>query len=225
MRGTGKIRLECYFRSGMRSLVRHDAQAALRSFQKAVDACPAWRSRTLARYLYWLSIPLLRLGRSELAAKSLASTQKLEPRGPARRLYRHMVNGYGMVSTGCDDRDDFRAFFSIQIRRYLGSRPGGRFRTEAERDAVARIVEDTWSGLKTSGVLANLTCPGKLELFRNLDISFPMQFIERGRALAGDFRRGCPCKLDGRCICGSGLPYMQCCGRTQSVFGAGVGSL
>ena len=86
MRGNEHDKLERNYRAGMRSLARHDAQAALRHLRAAVDACPPGRHAALARYLYWLSIPLLRLGKSELAVKSLVSAQKLEPRGAARRL-------------------------------------------------------------------------------------------------------------------------------------------
>lgn len=220
MRGEEYDRQERDFRTGMRALARHDAQAALRLLRAAVDVCPPGRHAALARYLYWLSIPLLRLGKSELAVKSLVSAQKLEPRGPARRLYRHMVNGYGMVSTGCTDKDDFRAFFSIQLRRYLGSRPGGRFRTEAERDAVARIIADAWVGLTGSDTLAEKSCSDKLDLFRAYEIPFPFRFLDRAKVLPGNFRRGTPQTSDARCSCGSGLPYRQCCGRTHSAFGS-----
>lgn len=223
MRGSEHDRLERNYRAGMRSLARHDAQTALRQLRAAVDACPPDCPAVLARYLYWLAIPLLRLGKSELAVKSLVSAQKLEPRGPARRLYRHMVNDYGMVSTGCGDKDDFRAFFSIQLRRYLGSRPGGRFRTEAERDAVARIIADAWLGFTGTGILAEKSCSDKLELFHAFEIPFPFRFLDKAKVLPGNFRRGTLQKPDARCSCGSGLPYRQCCGRTQSAFGAGTG--
>ncbi len=224
MHGDEYDRLERNFRAGIRSLARHDTQAALRFLRSAVDACPPGRHAALARYLYWLSIPLLRLGKSELAVKSLVSAQKLEPRGPARRLYRHMVNEYGMVSTGCADKDDFRAFFSIQLRRYLGSRPGGRFRTEAERDAVARIIADAWIGLAGSDSLSEKSCSDKLEFFRAIEIPFPFRFLDKAKVLPGNFRRGTLQKPDARCSCGSGLPYRQCCGRTQSAFGTGSAS-
>lgn len=224
MRGDDYKRLERNFRAGLRSLARHDSQAALRSLRSAVDACPPGSHAALARYLYWLSIPLLRLGKSELAVKSLVSAQKLEPRGSARRLYRHMVNGYGMVSTGCADKDDFRAFFSIQLRRYLGSRPGGRFRTEAERDAVARIIADSWLRLTGAGALVEKSCSDKLELFQAFEIPFPFRFLDKAKVLPGNFRKGTLQKPDARCSCGSGLPYRQCCGRTQSAFGAESGS-
>ena len=224
MRGDENDRQERNFRAGLRALARHDAQAALRFFRTAVDSCSPVRHAALSRYLYWLSIPLIRLGRSELAAKSLVSAQKLEPRGPARRLYRNLVNEYGMVSTGCPDKDDFRAFFSIQLRRYLGSRPGGRFRTEAEQDAVARIIADSWVGLKGSDPLAEKSCSDKLELFRSCDITFPFRFLDRAKILEGNFRRGTAQRPDDRCSCGSGLAHRQCCGRTRSVFQAGHGS-
>ncbi|NLJ45230.1 MAG: SEC-C domain-containing protein [Treponema sp.] len=224
MRGKNKDTLERSYRAGMRSLARHDSQSALRLFRAAVDGCPPDSHAALARYLYWLAIPLFRLGRSELAVKSLVSAQKLKPRGAARRLYRHMVNGYGMVSTGCMDKDDFRAFFSIQLRRYLSSRPGGRFRTEAERDAVARIIADAWLRLVGAESLSGRSCSDKLELFQAFEIPFPFRFLDRAKVLPGNFRRRSLQRPDDRCSCGSGLPYRQCCGRTQPSFGMESGS-
>ncbi len=204
------------FRAGLRALSRHDPQTALRLFREAADSCSADRHGALARYLYWLAVPLLRLGRSELAVKSLASAQKLQPRGYARTLYGHMINGYGMVSTGCRENDDFRAFFSIQLRRYLGSRPGARFHGDAERDAVSRIIADAWIGFRKGHPLSERSCSEKLKLFRSHEIVFPLGFVDRGRILEANFRRGEAQTADGKCPCGSGLPYRQCCGRTVS---------
>lgn len=212
------------FRAGKRALSRHDAQAAMRFFRAAADSCAPDRHEELALYLYWLAIPLLRLGRSELAVKSLASAQKLKPRGFPRKLYEHMVNDYGMVSTGCEEKDDFRAFFSIQLRRYLGSRPGGRFHTEVERDAVACIISDAWLGLRRSVTLADKPCSDKLSIFRSIDVAFPFGFSVRGRVLAVNFRAGTALDPEDRCPCGSGLPYRQCCGRTVSPLEAEYGS-
>jgi len=212
------------FRAGLRALSRHDTQTALRLFRDAVDTCPPSRHEALAQYLYWLSIPLLRLGRSELAVKSLASAQKLKPRGHTRRLYAHMVNDYGMVATGCEEKDDFRAFFSIQLCRYLNSRPGEKFRNETERDAVAHIIADAWVGLKNTRSLSDRSCSDKLDLFRSFEIAFPFSFMTKGRVLEANFRRGIVQKADDKCSCGSGLPYRRCCGRTLSAFEAGHGS-
>lgn len=212
------------FRAGIRALSRHDAQAALRLFRIVVDSCPASEHKALARYLYWLSISLLRLGRSELAVKSLGSAQRLAPRGTARKLYGNMINDYGMVRTGCEEKDDFRAFFAIQIRRYIGMRPGGKFSGEAERDAVVCIITDAWLGLKKTEQLSKKTCSDKLDLFRSYTIHFPFQFMTTGRVLEANFRRGSIQKEDDRCSCGSGLPYRQCCGRTRSAFEVEHGS-
>jgi len=217
-------RSERNFRAGLRALSRHDAQGAMRFFRAAVDTCAPSQHEKLARNLYWLSIPLLRLGRSELAVKSLASAQKLEPRGFSRKLYEHMVNGYGMVSTGCCEKDDFRAFFSIQLRRYLGFRPDGRFHTEVERDAVACIISDAWLDLRKSISLADKSCSDKLNVFRSFDVAFPFGFSARGRILEGNFRIGTVLNPEDRCPCGSGLPYRQCCGRTVSPLEAEYGS-
>lgn len=205
------------YSSGRRALARHRDLEALRSLRAAVDALPPG-NRLLSNRLYWLAIALLRLGRLDLAVKSLASAQKLAPRSHARALYGRMVNGYGMAKSSCEDHDDFRAFFSIQAARYLGERKA--FRDELEREAVSRSLADAWLGISASGLLDGLDCAGKLALFRKVDAGIPSVMVEGRDAFARivpvDFRRERRLEPADRCTCGSGLPWRMCCGRTSS---------
>ncbi len=205
------------YASGRRALARHRDLEALRRLRSAVDALPPG-SRLLSNRLYWLAIALLRLGRLDLAVKSLATAQKLAPRSHARALYGRMVNGYGMAKSSCEDHDDFRAFYSIQAARYLGERKA--FRDELEREAVSHSLADAWLSITSSGLLDGLDCAGKLELFRKVDARIPAAMSdERGaaaRIVAVDFRRERRLDPADRCTCGSGLPWRMCCGRTSS---------
>lgn len=211
---------------GMRELARHRPDRALKLLREAVDSCPASRPAQLSARLYWLSVALLRLDRPELALKSLASAQKLRPRGFARAAYAVRSNEYGMPRRSRPELDDFYAFYSLQAGRYLGSRPGGRFAAAAEKDAVTRLIAEAWTGLRASGRLAGLGPGGKLALFRSWALAFP-SFVsgERlsvgapGETLPADFRRGKALRPDDRCSCGSGLPYRCCCGRLSSPRG------
>ncbi len=205
------------YSSGRRALARHRDLDALRLLRAAVDALPPG-SPLLSGRLYWLGIALLRLGRKDLAVKSLASAQKLAPRGHARALYGHMVNGYGMAKSSCEDHDDFRAFFSIQAARYLGERRA--FRDELEREAVSHSLADAWLAISSSGLTEGLDCAGKLELFRKVDARIPATMsdarAESARIVPVDFRRERRIHPADRCTCGSGLPWRMCCGRTSS---------
>jgi len=42
-------------------------------------------------------------------------------------------------------------------------------------------------------------------------------YLAKTHVIRADFHRGTTIKADARCICGSGLPYRLCCGRTPSL--------
>ena len=222
----------------LRELARHRPDRALEPLRAAVDDCPALRKVELARRLYWLAVALLRLDRTELAIKSLASAQKLRPRGVARDVYVHRVNAYGMPRRDSPELDDFWAFYSLQACSYLGTRPGRRFAAAAEKDLVTKTIAAAWMELKRSGKLVGRSVEERLGLFRAAKLAFPVPvglggrvvpLSERDTSLPGlrdsspcadplkvDFKRGKRVKATDRCPCGSGLPYCQCCGRTRS---------
>jgi hypothetical protein len=220
MRRCGKAEPEREFLRGRRDLARHRPDLALRSFRAAVDACPAAQAQQLSTYLYWLAIALLRLDQPELALKSLASAQKLRPRGIARRTYLHRSNEYGMYKRASLELDDFYAFYSVQVCYYLGRKRDGRFDTNAEKDVITRLVGDAWRQLSRSGKLSGLSAARKLEVFKSRSLDFPLFGLERKsgvRVIAASFRTGSVLRPDDRCPCGSGLPYMRCCGRGSSL--------
>jgi hypothetical protein len=209
-----------YYRQGLRALSGHRPDLALRSFRAAADACPARRAGELSSYLYWLAVALLRLDRPELALKSLASAQKLRPKGHARAAYLHRSNEYGMCKRATPELDDFYAFYSIQAGRFLARKPEGRFESNAEKDLVTRLIGDSWRNLLRSGALNDKKTASKLSLFMQMSVSYPLFALESaapGRVIGADFRRGRRIKGDDRCCCGSGLSYSQCCGRIDSL--------
>jgi hypothetical protein len=164
-------------------------------------------------------VALLRLDRPELALKSLASAQKLRPKGYARSAYLHWSNDYGMYKRERPELDDFYAFYSVQACAYLCRKPNGRFDSNAEKDAVTRIIGDAWKTFARSGALEGLSAAKKLKLFKAKPISFPFiafQAAPRATIIEANFRRGQKLKGEDRCSCGSGLSYTRCCGRIDS---------
>jgi hypothetical protein len=203
----------------MRALAHHRPDQALRRFRAVVASCPAERPEALSHYLYWLAQSLLKLDQPELALKSLASAQKLRPRGHARAVYLQRINDYGMCRRASAELDDFYAFYSLQACAYLGSKPDRRFDSNTEKDAVTRLIADAWRVLVGTGKLKKLTVAKKLKLFKAYTLAFPLFGLSQGRrckTIAVDFRRNLALKGDERCLCGSGLPYIRCCGRTAS---------
>lgn len=207
------------YRQGKRALASHDPTRAMRLLRSAVDSCPASDRIELSRRLYWLSIALRRIGKDGLAIKALASAQKLTPRGRARDMYERVANNYGMPRAACAEHDDYRAFCSIQIRRYLESVPDHRFENQQEIDAVLTMIADAWVKLVSSQLLKASSCAEKLKTFRKAGIQYPVlrerHEFSPGMVIQADFVHGKALQSEDRCTCGSGLPYRMCCGRVR----------
>jgi len=238
MSGQGPATRDAAIKAGLRELARHRPDRALEPLREAVQGCPALDKVELARRLYWLAVALLQLDRTDLAIKSLASAQKLRPRGLARDVYVRRVNAYGMPRRATRELDDFWAFYSIQACKYLASRPGRRFAAATEKDLVTRTIAAAWMDIRHSGRLEELGVEERLALFKASKLAFPRpvglggrSFPASERAAFGpggptssscsdpmrvDFKRGKRVKATDRCPCGSGLPYCKCCGRTKS---------
>jgi hypothetical protein len=123
-----------------------------------------------------------------------------------------------MLKRSGPELNDFYAFYSIKACAYLGAKKQNRFDSNVEKDAVTRIIGDAWRSLSLSGKLLGLGAASKLSLFESWPMALPLFGMDANRkVLQANFRRGSRLKGDDRCCCGSGLTYMQCCGRTSSV--------
>jgi len=212
------------FSAAKRALKNHDPARALPRMREAVAGCPVSLHQELAKRLYWLSLVLFKLGRDGPAVKALASAQKLDRRGHGRAMYQRKVNGYGMPRASCTEHDDYKAFFSIQVRRYLSGIPGRRFANQEELEEILKLIAAAWVSLGKTGVLPAGSCADKLEAFREVQIDFPAlrersaPFGTAARTLAANFRTGEQVYAHSRCPCGSGLEYSRCCGRIRMPF-------
>ncbi len=209
------------FAAGRRALAKHDPARALPLFRKALESASPQQPALYADRIYWLSVTLIKLGKEGLAIKALAGALPVVPRGRVRKLYCRVSNEYGMPRSSCPEHDDYRAFLSIQLRRYLGSVPGGRFADQTEIDAVLKIIADAWLRLKRSGQLESMVCAEKLASFKAFSLRFPVlraNGIQASSVLPGDFRPASRADSGGRCPCGSGLPAQRCCARVQQPF-------
>jgi hypothetical protein len=204
---------------GMSLLSRHKALEAVRSLEQALADCPPDRAADLHRICFYLGIALQQAGHSQTAIRSWLSCAQLKKRGHSRRMLERMVNGYGMARQASEDGDDWQAFLAIQLSRYLSTRRRRAFSTAAERDMVTDLIRDYWRGLERSGVLSGKDSFRKRDYFRGMRIVFPTVVLaETGSTplLAVDFRTQRRVFDSQSCMCGSGLPYAFCCGRTVS---------
>ena len=205
---------------GLRALARHKPVDAVKSLQKALDQCPTSHGADLYRICFYLGVTLRRLGFPQTAIKSWMSCQRLNKRGPTRKLLARFTNCYGMDPQGSSESDDWQAFSSIQIARYFLFTNKRSFSTRAERDMIGDLVRDAWVEIRASGALAGMTSCAKLALFRGTRIVFPTKIVPEsdtdGQVIAVNFQTQRKVKLDDRCSCGSGLFYYLCCGRTPA---------
>ena len=104
---------------GLGSLARHRPRDAVRFLRQALEGCPTSKARDLYRICFFLGIALRKLGYSQSAIKSWISCQRLNKRGYTRKMLSRMTNGYGMERQVSEERDDWKAFASIQVTRYL----------------------------------------------------------------------------------------------------------
>ncbi len=206
------------FDRGLGSLARHDVAQAVRSLRKALAACPPSRPHELHRIGFYLGVALRRAGYSQSAIKSWLSCQRLNKRGHIRRMLARFTNGYGMEKQGCEELDDWTAFASLHLSRYLLAKNRHGFATRAERDMVTDLIKDHWRTLGGAGALAGKKSCEKLDIFRKVRIVFPTVLVEppslNAPFISVDFRAQRKVSLTDRCSCGSGLPFMHCCGRT-----------
>lgn len=207
------------FDRGLGSLARHQPAQAVRFLQKALAACPPTRAGELYRISFYLGVALRRIGYSQSAIRSWLSCQRLHKRGHIRRILARLTNGYGMEKMPCEELDDWTAFASVHLERYFSAKNRRAFATAAERDMVSDLIRDHWQTLGASGALAGRTSCQKLELFRGVRIVFPTVLADMPMVntpvISVDFRSSRRVGLSDRCPCGSGLPYIHCCGRIQ----------
>jgi tetratricopeptide (TPR) repeat protein len=206
-----------FFDLGLCHLARHNPHEAARNFEKALRECPASRGSDLYRICFFLGVALKRLGHPDPAIKSWMSCQRLKKRGHTRKLLSRLTNSYGMEKQNREELDDWKAFTSVQLTRYLLSKNKRAFSTRAERDMVLDLIKDYWGSLMKSGALEGKSCAEKHAVFTRVQIVFPTVLVPMHsgeRVIPVNFRTQKKVQLSDRCSCGSGLPFHRCCGRT-----------
>ena len=203
---------------GLDALARHKPADAVRSLQGALEECPPSQSKNLHQICLYLGIALRRVGYPHSAIKSWTSAQRLNKHGHSRKMLTRFTNCYGMDPQSTSDADDSQAFSSIQIARYLMGKNKRTFSTHAEQDMIRDLVRDSWETLRLAGTLAGRSSCEKMEAFRAVRIVFPSVVLSEphinGSVISVNFQKKKRVGLNDRCACGSGMPYMLCCGRT-----------
>jgi hypothetical protein len=176
-----------------------------------VDNC-----HDLGRILFFLGIALNKLGMPGYALRSWSVAGKLDKHHVSGKFLRRFSNCYGMVKQESKELDDWNAYYSIQLEKYLSSKRSKRLGTDAERDMIHELICEGWEEMKVTVDLTSMDSCEKLAAFFSHRLVFPTMSAdsrEPYREIAVDFARKKRISLDDRCFCGSGLPYGFCCGR------------
>jgi hypothetical protein len=207
-----------HYDRGLGSLARHRPGEAVKALQTALEACTPSKSRDLYKICLYLGVALQRVGFPQSAIKSWISCQRLNKRGPTRKMLSRYTNCYGMERQDSTEADDWQAFSSIQTVRYLLGKNKRAFSTRAEQDMIRDLIRDSWTALRRSTDLSSLSGCEKMESFRTVRIVFPTVVLTEphldGPVIAVNFQTKQRVGLNDRCSCGSGMPFMLCCGRT-----------
>lgn len=208
--------------AGLRSLTKGDLGGAIQSFKMAVDAIPPSERTRLCKALNFLGIALLRSGQKNVAIRSWASARRLVHDSPAARFHSRYVNEYGMVRRSTALGDDFAAFCSLHVCRYLGTKKNGSFDSGDEREMVEHVVRQSFAELYSRKELRSAPVEAKIRAFKASKLDFPVALkfdftdpvsTEPSRV---DFLRGRCMDAEDRCACGSGLEFSRCCGRIST---------
>lgn len=205
-------------KKGLFYLKKHDPRKAVCSFKTALKSCPPKKTEQMVKILNFMSIGLRKIGLSNSAIKSILSACRLhKTRQQGKRLFR-ISNEYGMAATGISELDDWNAFYSIQIKKYLSTRKG--FGSGAEEDMVKHLIYDEWVIMNQLMPVAKLSIDERIQTFNETNIIFPFMAVpetEKKNEIYINFHSGSTLKGSSRCSCGSGMPFRICCGRTPGV--------
>jgi len=203
---------------GLRSLTRHEPERALKYLNKAIKSCPVQETGELSAILYYTGVALKKIGVHDGAIKSWMASWRIRKTPLTDRHIRRFSNEYGMVKQGLEELDDWQAFYALQLKRYCGMKKSQCVGTLAEQDVIRELIRDAWMELRKNVNLSNKTSSEKLEIFRSVSIVFPLFFVPGGRTISNSTASSSRTKAR-TCICGSGLPWGECCGR---LFGRGI---
>jgi hypothetical protein len=203
---------------GLLDLARHRPRSALGHLANAVKGCPERRTAELARILFYLGVTMRKLGCTNPALRSWIAGHRLVKRGLAGKMLARYANEYGMERQESADEDDWQAFLSVQLGRYLGARPAGTFQSEPERRLVTDLIRSYWIDLRKRYDLAVMCAADKCALFRRVRVEFPSVVrAHDASAIQVNFPAGRRVGPDDRCVCGSGRAFRECCGRTKGL--------
>ncbi|TFG65183.1 MAG: hypothetical protein E4H36_00745 [Spirochaetales bacterium] len=138
--------------------------------------------------------------------------------GYSFKMIQRFSNEYGMIKQDSTSMDDWQAFFSLQLAKYIQGKKTKKIGSPAELDMVKDLIYDFWK--EVQGHIADMKANEKTAFFRSVTIMFPIpgnrQEFATQEAIPYNFRLKKHITGTMRCFCGSNIPYALCCGRITS---------
>lgn len=205
-----------HLKRGKDKLAHHDPSEALRELQMAIESCPVDENRNLEKVLFYTGITLQKLGIPNGALKSWVIARKVKKHGYSSKMIKRFSNGYGMVRQLNTDLDDWKAFYSIQLGKYLKEKGTGAIDTREEYELVKEKICEAWCEVCERFSLRDMTIEEKLHIFETAEFNTGGEdtgSIDPGASIYVNFRQNRRFSAVDRCSCGSGLQFSMCCGR------------
>jgi len=203
-----------HLRQGLRDLAKHRPHEAIRSFTKVINSCPVENQVVLSKTFYYLGFALQRLGLSGSALKSWRAGEKLKVDSRFSKILHRYLNCYGMVRQSDPVLDDWKAFYSIQLEKYLVKKSTKRIGTLAEGDMIQQLLWEKFIEIRDTDLLTSLSACEKKKFFREIKVFFPYVDVSQDRDVAETIRYQFgenSAKSRHNCDCGADLPTSLCC--------------
>ncbi|MDC7226695.1 MAG: hypothetical protein PQJ61_08010 [Spirochaetales bacterium] len=206
-----------YYKEGKQLNSSEKFEQAQKLLEAALDGCPDGDSTLACEIVFEIGRSFFGRGRRGAGIGNMLKAVKMgHEEEHTENMMRCLVNEYGMPVQKDSLSDDRAAFTAIHVMRYLYSKKSGKFGTHAERDMIMELVGDAWGDFKERIDLCGLKTMQKISKFREYVIFFPTFNVPE--SIESDGEHIIYADFGGDlCSCGSGLPYMWCCGRIKSV--------
>ena len=204
---------------GRKCLCNEEFEKARVLLESALEGCPD-DCGTAGEIVFDIGRAFFGMGMRGVAVKNMLTAIKLGAgEAHTENMMKCIVNEYGMPAQASGELNDRAAFFAVHLMRYFHSKKSGRFGTMAEKDMIFELLEEAWLDFRRcegSSGFSGLPARARIDRFRSYVIFFPtfsvpdMTKDAEDSVIYADFG-------GGLCSCGSGLPYMWCCGRIKSL--------
>lgn len=164
---------EALYFSGIKAGKKGDYKKAVRSIQKAIEYQSKDAKEELSEYYQNLGSALWRLNLRFDAFKAWEKALELNPKQRMAKEYlEKFSNEYGQPTAPTEAFDDFYAFQSTKIKKYLNKNNKDKFENLDEATDVIKKIIDVWRIINKKANLSELSTDEKIKLFEETEINF-----------------------------------------------------